>query len=51
MDKNYQAEPVQGATVDSLQKQLYDTAMVRYDEVSKKRDTLKAFCARASTPA
>jgi hypothetical protein len=38
MKRNYQPEPVQGATLDPDKKEAYDTAKARHDKAVKKRD-------------
>ena len=38
MKRNYQPEPVQGATLDPDKKEAYDKAMARHDKAVKKRD-------------
>jgi hypothetical protein len=40
LEENYQAEPVEGATVDSEKKRAYDKAKARHDNTVTKRDKL-----------
>jgi hypothetical protein len=55
---NYQPEPVQGAQVDHIKKQVYDTAKARHDNVVKQRNktvekmlsTLKSFMHESICP-
>ena len=58
MKKNYQPEPVQGATLDPDKKEAYDIAKARHDKAVKKRDetvdkmltTLKSFMHESIRP-